>query len=390
MNVLYYLDFFPKLSESFILNEIYYLTQHGHKVAVFSMNESETDLSHEELDEIDVDVGYPSVPSAVSVPRELFWSVFDDRSSYSSHFHDFRRKIGTRFLIKQVHDFLDTLEYDINHVHAHFARWNKLPAAVVADDIGITSTLTTHAYDLYASPDEEMLKTVCDAFDTILTISEYNESYLRVEIDPDADIEVVRMGIRTEKFTPIETASEPRFLTVARFVEKKGIEYALFAFAKVVEEYPEVGYRIVGSGPRRDRYDRIIRQLGIENNVTFLGSVSDDRLVRELGEATGFMLPCVVAKDGDRDGIPVSLMEAMAMETPVVTSRVSGIPELIIDEENGHLVRSRDTEEISETLKRILNGTANQEAGKNGRDTVVDNFDAAKTVRDLTSKFIGD
>jgi glycosyltransferase involved in cell wall biosynthesis len=354
MNILYYLDYFPKLSESFILNEIYYLTGQGHNVAVFSLNKPDQNLSHEELDEIDVDIAYASQPSPRYLSSILGKSIFDENLSYVSGFSSIKHRIGCRFLSKQCLEFVDSLGYEIDHVHSHFARWNKVPATLVADTIGASSSLTTHAYDLYASPDENVLKTTCDAFDSVFTISEYNAQFINVEIDPDANVEVIRMGVRTEKFQPTTTTGEPRLLTIARFVEKKGIEYALHAVAEVVDEYPNLDYRLIGSGPRKERYERIITERDIEENVTFLGSISDDKLINELDCAKAFLLPCVVAKSGNRDGIPVVLMEAMAMETPPITTHMSGIPELVDDWESGILINSRDVENIAESVREVL------------------------------------
>lgn len=371
MNVLYYLDWFPKLSQSFVLNEIHYLVQNGHNVAVFSLNEPDTDVEHDELNDIDIQLAYADEPSVTSVPQTLIQSVLDGRVSYEPFFRHPRRRFGTRFLTKQCLDFVETLPYDIDHVHSHFARWNKIPAAMVADAVGATSSLTTHAYDLYASPDEEALKLTCDAFDSVFTISKYNKRFIDAEIDPDVTVEVVRMGIRTEKFHPTVTPDEPRILTIARFVEKKGIEYALHAVATVVDDHPELDYRIIGSGPRKQRYEEIIAEEGIEDNVTFLGSVSDDRLIDELDRAKAFLLPCVVAKDGDRDGIPVVLMEAMAMETPPITTNVSGIPELVIDEENGYLCLDRSVTDLIDSIYLSLaESETTKSMGASARETV--------------------
>jgi len=353
MNILYYLDYFPKLSESFILNEIYYLTQQGHRVAVFSLNKPDIDLSHDELDDIDVDLAYANDPSPTSVAKVLAESAFDG-TDYETELSTLKQRIGSRFLAKQCLNFVNSLAYDIEHVHSHFARWNKIPAALVSDNIGASSSLTTHAYDLYASPDEHSLNVTCNAFDSIFTISEYNRRFIDVEIDPDANVQVVRMGIRTEKFIPTETPDEQRILTIARFVEKKGIEYALHAVAEVVDEHPDLEYRIIGSGPRRERYESIIAQRGIEDNVAFLGSVSDDQLIDELDRAKAFLLPCVIAKSGDRDGIPVVLMEAMAMKTPPITTNVSGIPELVEDGENGFLCEERSINDLESVIISIL------------------------------------
>ncbi len=386
MNILYYLDWFPKLSQSFILNEIHYLVQNGHNVSVFSLNKPDTDVQHDELNDIDIEIAYADEPSVTSIPKTLSRSIVDSRVSYEPFFRRPRRRFGTRFLTKQCLDFIETLPHSIDHVHSHFARWNKVPAAVVADTVGATSSLTTHAYDLYASPDEDALETTCDAFDSVFTISKYNKRFIDTEIDPDATVEVVRMGIRTEKFQPTETPNEPRILTIARFVEKKGIEYALYAVAAVVDEYPELDYRIIGSGPRKQRYEEIIAEKGIEDNVTFLGSVSDDQLIDELDRAKVFVLPCIVAKNGDRDGIPVVLMEAMAMGTPPITTRVSGIPELVKDGENGFLCDGNDVVGIVNQLHQTIGETTPTAlVGKKARKTVEREYASAVVGADLIS-----
>lgn len=384
VNVLYYLDWFPKISQSFILNEIHYISQQGHNVAVFALNEPDTDVEHAELNEIDIDVKYADPVSVHSVSKSLFGSVFDGRTSGEWDLTDPKRCFGIRFLMKQCVEFIDTLEYDLDHIHAHFLRWNKIPAARIAEELGVSSSLTTHAYDLYASRDEETLRTTCDAFNTILTISEYNRHFLDVEVNPDADIEVIKMGIRMEKFEPRTDDTDPHLLTISRFVEKKGIEYALHAVARCIDDHPELNYRLIGSGPRHDQYERIIDRLGIRNNVTFLGSVSDEQLIRELDRARAFLLPCVVAKDGDRDGIPVAIMEAMAMETPAVSTYVSGIPELIENGKNGYVCPSRSITDLAFAIRDCLSDT-NDLSGV--RETIQKNHDIDLIGEKLLSFF---
>nr|WP_303650202.1 glycosyltransferase [Halalkalicoccus sp. NIPERK01] len=196
------------------------------------------------------------------------------------------------------------------------------------------------------------------------------------------------MGIRTEKFQPTSTPTDPQFLTISRFVEKKGIEYALYAFAQCVDEYPELDYRLIGSGPRREKYECIIDRLGIGDNVTFLGSVDDEKLIRELDQARAFVLPCVVAKDGDRDGIPVAIMEAMAMETPVVTTNVSGIPELIDGKESGFLCFERSVEGLVRSIRVCLRDRKVADAmGKKARETVKSKHHTDVVGKSLESVF---
>lgn len=387
MNVLYYLDWFPKLSQSFVLNEIYYLVENGHNVAVFSLNEPDTDIKHNELNDINIKLAYADKPSISSVPSTLIQSVFDSRVSYEPFFRQPRRRLGTRFLTKQCLDFIDTLPYDLNHIHSHFARWNKIPASLAADAVGASSSLTTHAYDLFASPDKGALEATCDAFNSVFTISEYNKRFIETEVNPDTTVEVVRMGIQTEKFQSTKSPSEPRILTIARFVEKKGIEYALYAVAAIADDYPELEYRIIGSGARKRRYEKIVAEEKIGDTVTFLGSVDDEQLIDELDRAKTFLLPCVVATNGDRDGIPVVLMEAMAMETPPITTNVSGIPELVTDKINGYLCSDRSIADITDAIHLCLTEDETVESmGVSARETVCSQYDISIVGDRLVSK----
>ena len=124
-----------------------------------------------------------------------------------------------------------------------------------------------------------------------------------------------------------------------------------------LDDRDDLEYHIVGSGPQESMIRARIEEHGIEDTVSLLGHVSDERLIRELDQAELFVLPSVVAADGDRDGIPVALMEAMAMETIPVSTMVSGIPELIVHRENGLLVEPGDSEELAEVIRRYLKGS---------------------------------
>jgi len=276
MNILYYLDWFPKLSQSFILNEIHYLTQNGHNVAVFSLNRPSERHQHEEVTDLDIEIAYADLPSGITIPRHLLSQKVSKRwLSEAIKLPKVRQIVGTPYLAKQCLDFIKSLPYSLDAIHSHFLTWNKLPAALVADDLGIQSSLTTHAYDLFGSPNERILNRVSEHFDRHLTISEYNKSFLETEIEAVEQAEISRMGIRPEKFKPTEQTTSNRVLTVARLIEKKGLSYGLSAIADVVAKIPSLSYHIVGEGSRRDQLESQARRLAIEDNVQFLGSVDD-------------------------------------------------------------------------------------------------------------------
>jgi glycosyltransferase involved in cell wall biosynthesis len=252
----------------------------------------------------------------------------------------------------------------------------------------VSATITGHAYDIFEESDASLIETIHDAFDAVYTISNYNMSFLRNEYTVDDRLELVRMGVRPEKFEPTNSSEDAQFLTISRHIEKKGLEYAIEAIDQIVESHPSLEYRIVGEGPRSNRLKRLVELRGLQEYVTFLGTVDDDQLIRELDSCTAFVLPCIVAKSGDRDGIPVALMEAMAMETPVISTYVSGISELVTDGSTGFLVPSGQSEALAETMNIVLTEEDYRDrVGNAARETIVERFSSEVTGERLEALF---
>lgn len=389
MNVLYYLGTFPKLSMSFVLNELYELEKRGHDVAVFAIDNPNEEIEHEEYEELDIPVRYAEslsyasalglVSTKVINPSVLKHALFRARP---------RRHAMALHRSKQCIEFVEEADLDIDLVHTHFATLGTFPARYVASYYGVPSSVTAHAFDLYNDPDEDQLRHFLSEPDRVITISEYNRRYIRDEIADTTPISVVRAGIRPEKFEPTASSADGRVLTVARFMEKKGLLDAVRVLSRVVEEFPHVDYHIVGSGPQEAEIREQVDELGLNDNVELLGNVDDERLVAEYDEASCFLLPCLVAESGDRDGIPVALMEAMAMETPPVSTRVSGIPELIDHRENGLLAESRDIEGLADAVSSVLaDERRRREFGEAGRRKVTAEFNVEKECSKLESAF---
>ena len=389
MNVLYYLDRFPKLSNSFIINEIYELERRGHDVAVCSLNRPEQPLVHEEFDGLDVPIRYVDPPAYGNMGDLLSTRVLRPRVlKYSFYRTSPRNHAKNLFRAKRCIEFVDELDRDVDHVHTHFASVSSCGANYVASYYDVPFTMTTHAYDLYEEPVGPYMDHLLRSVDRIATISEYNRRYIRDRFGVETPIDVVHAGIRPEKFAPTGSVVDNRILTVSRFVEKKGLRYALEAIAVVADRIPEVEYHVVGSGPLGPELERLVGDLRIEENVVFLHNVDDRRLIAEFGEARGFILPCVIAESGDRDGIPVVLMEAMATKTPPVSTRVSGIPELIDHGRNGLLVDPRDPDATADAVMRLLrNDEEWSDFRERARETVVREFDIAKEVDKLEETF---
>ncbi len=389
MDILYYLSSFPKLSKSFVLNELYELESQGHNVFVCSLRNPNEDITHNEYEQLDIPIQYvgevthwdfPELFSRVTLhPRllknTLYW--------YSPDHH-----VGNLIRAKRCIDVIEYFDWNVDHVHTHFAGANRYAARQIAAYYDVPFTITTHAFDLYREPVGNYTAPLLRGADRIVTISEYNKRHIKKTFTDDTPIDVVRAGIRPEKFEPTSQTVEKRILSVARFVEKKGLRYALDAVAMLVEDYPDIEYHLVGSGELEGNLKRRVEKLGIQENVSFLDNVSDSRLRAEFDEARTFVLPCIIDESGNRDGIPVSLMEAMAMKTPAVSTRVSGIPELISHEKDGMLAEPHDSEAIAAGLRRMLeDDTSWNQFADSARDKVVRDFNIKTETKKLEQTF---
>ncbi len=391
LGVLYYVGSFPKLSESFILNEINELYNRGHNIAVFAQNDPEENITHEEYEDIDVPVyyanaSYTDFPQLISKkPAQMALSHATD--GVFKHFSP--KRAGHSLLLgKQCAQFVEALDFEIDVINAHFATPTRIGAMLAARHHGIPCTVTAHAVEIFASPNVPQIKYICDSMDHVIVPSEYNRDYLREEIGIANGITVVPATTEVEKFEPSAPTVENRLLTVARLVEKKGYPYGIKAVNKLIKQGYDIEYHIVGTGDRKDRLQQQVKEYGIEDHVEFLGHVPDERLQKELSEAAVFVLPCVIAEDGDRDAMPVVLKEAMASETACVSTTVSAIPELITDGHDGLLVPEKEPDELASVIQELLDNPEKQKTiAANGRETVHNKFDIAESVDTLTEVF---
>jgi glycosyltransferase involved in cell wall biosynthesis len=372
-----------------VLNELYELDRRGHDVAVCALSRPDEPVTHEEYEELDVPIHWIDRPTYRHVPELLSPTIFRPsvlrNAGYSA---SLERHAANLFRAKRCIEFVRGLDWNPEHVHTHFAMPSSFGARYVAAYYGTPFTVTTHAVDLYQEPVGDYTATLLGNCDRVVTISEYNRAHIRDRFAEDTPIDVVRAGIRPEKFRPSGDHEPNRVLTVSRFVEKKGLEYGLRAVAEAARRVPDIEYHLIGSGPKQADLERLVEDLDIGDAVRFLHNVDDDRLRAEFDAARCFLLPAVVADSGDRDGIPVVLMEAMAMETPPVSTTVSGIPELVDDGTNGLLVEPRDPTATAEALVTMLTDdeTWNALRGRT-REKVVEEFNVVDEVEKLAETF---
>jgi glycosyltransferase involved in cell wall biosynthesis len=282
----------------------------------------------------------------------------------------------------------------IQHLHAHFARNAATLALVVARLTRVTFSFTAHANDLFVSP--TLLSAKVKAARFVVAISDYNREVLQ-QLAPGLEtlskIHVVHCGLDLRRFSrdgwaPDQRDQPPLILGVGRLVEKKGFEHLIRACKLLAHRGYAFRCMIIGQGPEAVRLKHQIEAEGLTATVQLVGAVVQEKLMHYFAQARIVTLPCVVARDGDQDGIPVTLMEAMALEIPVVSTPVSGIPELIEHEKTGLLVPAGDASALAGALARLLDDDdLCAELGRAGRAKVAAEFDIHANAQVLARLF---
>ena len=237
------------------------------------------------------------------------------------------------------------------HVHAHYATWPALAAWVCHRMTGVTFSFTAHAHDLYIEQTFLARKTHDARF--VAVISEFNRDFLTPYAGA-TPLHVVRCGIDPETY-PYRDGRLPASgavgaLCVASLQEYKG--HAVLLHALVQAE--RLTLDLVGTGELRDELGRLAEELGVADRVRFHGGLTEDEVARLLASAELFVAPSVVDRRGQMDGLPVALMEALACGVPAVSTRLSGIPELVRDGETGLLAEPGDADSLAGAIARTL------------------------------------
>ncbi|MHC4862050.1 MAG: glycosyltransferase [Planctomycetota bacterium] len=253
------------------------------------------------------------------------------------------------------------------HLHAQFVDAASTVAYVAARLAGTTFSVTNHtAYNPY------LLRPKLRHAAVFLSISRFDRALtLRMGRTGRAcPVEVVYQGIDVGAWGELggrATGVRPRILSVAALREKKGHHVLIRALTSL----PEAELTIVGEGPERPRLERLIGRLGLAARVTLAGAEPPDRVRERMAEADVFALACVRARNGDLDGVPISLMEAMAAGVPVVATRISGVPELVCDGEEGLLAPPGDPDAMAARIREVLaDPTRARRMARNAREKV--------------------
>ena len=282
----------------------------------------------------------------------------------------------------------------VDHLHAHFAHDPALVALLTSRLTGIPYSLTAHARDLYQIPVPSLLARVRAAA-AVVTCCRANVDYLRAVLPPrlHARLRLIHHGVELDRFVPAPRPAEPpvRIVSVGRLVEKKGFPDLLHA-CRLLKDATGADFRlrIYGDGPLRGDLEALRDRLDLRDEVELRGEVDGDDVLRAYQEADVFALaPCVTA-DGDRDGVPNVIVEAMACGLPVVTTDAGGVTELVRHGVTGLVAEPRDVAALAGHLGRLVGDPpCRRRLGAAGRRAVEDGFDVRAAGRELSSLFAG-
>jgi glycosyltransferase involved in cell wall biosynthesis len=279
---------------------------------------------------------------------------------------------------------------DVDHIHAHFADRAATVALVAGRLLDLPYSLTAHANDIYVEP--TLLAEKISGASFVATCTGYNASFLACAAAGGSDIACIYHGLDAQQYRPDQTLrrGKLRLLAVGQLKEKKGFSYLIEACQILRADGYEFSCEIVGEGPLRAELEAQVRDFSLEEAVTLRGALEHHEVIAAYREAAIFVLPCITAADGDRDGIPNVILEAMAMELPVVSTRHSGIPEAVADGETGLLVTPRDAAALAAALAGLMSDAERRRRlGREGRHRVVEAFDVETNVQQLFDRFVG-
>lgn len=349
--IAYVLKRFPRFSETFILNELLAHEAAGAEVHVFSLLAPPEEPHHARLANLKAHVTVLS-----SLKGRKTEAAPDDRALFSGKTP---AEIGSltakaAFISERCEDL------GIAHLHAHFGSDAATVACLAARRLQGTYSYTAHARDIYhtyVSPgaDAAMRCAKLREATFTVTVSDYNARHLAA-LCPGARIERLYNGIDLSAFRSVDPAKQTagRLIAVGRLVPKKGFDILVEACGLLRDRGVPFDVSLIGSGPMAEALATRITQLNLNDRVRLEGLRAQEELIEHMGRAKAAVLPCVVTESGDRDGLPTVLLEAMARGLPVVTTTVSGGPEIVEDGVTGRLCAPGDPVALADALESVL------------------------------------
>ncbi|MGB3223894.1 MAG: glycosyltransferase family 4 protein [Desulforhopalus sp.] len=399
----YILKGYPRISETFISNEILLLERMGFTMRLFPMRKPRESFCHNSVKEIKARVDYlptellsdfhrlvrPNIFLAAKKPKQFRETLLAAGQGVSkgSGLATLKHFLQGGYL---VNNFL--LKENIAQLHGHFAHSPTSVTRFASLLSGIPFSFTAHAKDIYTSDKEKIRRKIAESR-FVVTCTQHNKDYLQaIAGDCPTPIYCIYHGIDLKLFqqtiAPSETHNPFKILTVARMTPKKGLPTIYKALAGLHKKGIAFQHTLIGDGDDRDKILALISSLGLAECCQWIGSRTHEEVLVHFKASDLFVLGCEIAENGDRDGIPNVLVESLAMGVPALSTNVSAIPEILIDGKTGMTVPPSRPELLEEAMIRML---TDQKLRKKliagGQERVKDTFDNSRWIQKLAGIF---
>ena len=389
----YLLQVFPKYSETFIVNELLGHQEAGQPVRVLSLRLPREGRFHGCVAEL---------AEAAEYVAESYWDQPDKRrEALRSVARESpagllralallaRRRVTFRDVWQAALVRRWAARRGVSHLHCHFGGFAATTAYLSRLMNGPSYSVTLHAHEIFRdTADHALLRDVVGASAFCVTVSNFNARHLCEQIKAPSDkIRVLYNGIALDRFPRREGPRDPgTILSVGRLIEKKGFVHLIRACKPLAERGLLTRCDIVGEGREKDALAAEIKRLGLSDKVRLAGPWSQARVADALGRYGVFALPCVRAADGNMDALPTVLLEAMASGCPVVSTTLSGIPEIIANGQTGLLVPPGDECALADAIAAtIIDADRSRRFAAAGRARAEERFDVRRSVAVLAS-----
>jgi len=385
----YLFERFPSFGQTFCYREVAELSRQGITLPIFSIRNPKDEPAQDWDARVIQRVHY--LPEEKELLEDVRRAC--KKGKLTAEIIDALDKWGRRTdflrLYQAVYVGLRLQEMGISHVHAHFTGMAARTAFWIHRFFPVTFSFTAHANDIFAPRNFEIgLDKLVDTARAIVTVSDFAKKFLQERFPERADrIRRIYNGLNLAEFGRADfSSSPPLILAVGRLIAKKGFADLICACGLIAERGKSFRCEIIGEGPLENELRGQIERLNLQNRVALSGAKPQGEVRQRLAAANVFVLPSIIDPEGGMDNLPTVIMEAMATALPVVSTKIGGIPEMVIENETGFLLEPADASALADAIAKVIDDRLlAQRLGHAGYQRAHELFSIEKNVRELSA-----